>query len=162
MVTRVYTAINANTAATPSEQQWKKLVSTTKEKPVSTAILVAAQGLGNEKFITASKRSYGTELLRWTLAGFEIKDSKIVDVRVVVNSQAEVYGLESVTPLSERFIRVLEKELQESATKLGYGSQASLLTIPWYTFGDRGSAIDSVQEYLAVNDEIWHDPNEIV
>jgi hypothetical protein len=152
-------AINADTAGAPSEAQWQALMSATKDKPVAQAILTAADNSTGaaQRYVTARKRSLGTELRRWTMAGFEITNGEIAGVAAVVNAQAALRGLSGVTPLAARFIAVLEAELQEAAEDLGYGAQAALLTIPWYTYGTREDAITAAQAYLAANTVIWHE-----
>jgi hypothetical protein len=150
-------ALWANTAAVPSEAQWLALVSAAKAKPTASAVLAAANGLGAEKYITAQKRSAGAGFVRrYTLAGFEVDDACIDSITTVVNAQAAVYGIVEPT-LPARFVAVMEAELQEAATDLGYGAQAANLTIPWYAFGDRGVAIDAAQAYLAAQAAIWYE-----
>lgn len=151
---RVYLAIHADVAVTPSEEQWQELVAAAKNKPLATAIRQAARKA--QHYIQADKRSYGTgEVRRWTMAGFEIDGDSVSDIRAVVNAQAAVHGC--VGTLAERFICVLQAELQEAATDLGYGAQAANLTIPWYAYGARGEAISTAQQYIADHDAVWHD-----
>ena len=152
--TRVYIEILSGVVATPTAQQWSDLFTQAKTYPLATAILNAARLPHNR--ITNKKHAIGAgHELKRTIVGFEVDARDIAAITTVVNAEA---GSRSITgTLPEKFMGVLEAELQDAATDLGYGAQADQLTINWYTFGDRGAAISAAQTYIATNTAIWHE-----
>lgn len=155
--TRVYFVISVGTL-NPNEGQWVSLTQQAKTKPLSAAILSAARA--SQNFIQASKRSLGTgNVLKNTLCGFEIEDSQVAGVTAVLNAQATIRGVTGT--LKNKFTLVLQGELRDSATDLGYsGAQAAQLIVTLVNNGgfDRTTAIAAVQQYLVDNTLIWHAP----
>jgi hypothetical protein len=151
---RVYLAINADTAAVPTEDQWRALFVQAKIKPLAHAVVLAARAAQND--ITCFKRSLNvTYLRRWTLVGFEVNKDDVDALTVVLNAQAAARGVTGT--LKQKFLGTLQAELQESAIDLGYSAaQAAKITMTWVGFGTRETAIAEAQAYLAANGPtIW-------
>lgn len=150
---RVYAAVYADTLAEPAEQQWHDLFGLAKTYPLASTVLAFARSAQN--YLTYNKRSQGPgHENRYTLIGFEIDDQNVPDIQDMLEDQAALRGI--IGGPVAMFTLVLQGELQDAAAALGYGGQASKLTIPWLTQGTRGEAIRAAQTYIAANDSVWH------
>jgi len=151
---RVYLVVHADTAVVPSEAQWRSLFAQAKTKPLAHAVVLAARAAQNG--ITAQKRSVNAvQLRRYTLLGFEIDRVDVDALTVVLNAQAVARGVSGT--LKQKFLGVLQAELQESALDLGYSAaQAAKITMAWAGFGPRATAINEVRLYLAAQAAIWY------
>jgi hypothetical protein len=155
MPSRAYAAIHAATVAVPDDTQWGALFAQTKTYPLAAATLAAARNAC--EFFTHRKRSRNAaQLNRYTLVGFEIADQHLSAIRAIAAEQAAIRSIAEADP-QVRYMAVLEAELQDAATDLGYGAQAQNLTVAWFTAGARQNAISAAQAYLAANAGIWYE-----
>lgn len=159
---RCYFVIHANTVVVPSEVQWQALLNQTRTKPFANAIIQAARAAQN--FISASKRSQNAlQLRRFTMCGFEIEDSQVTSLLAVLNTQCAARNITGNQ--RTKFKLLIQAELREAATDLGYGAQALLLFIERDLLAGDGivglgttqNAITEAQAYLAANSSIWYE-----
>ena len=149
---RVYLVIHAATTATPTEQQWRDLISGTKGKPMASAIVSSAKAAQNH--ISATKRNEGTDAMRYTMGGFELSRDDVTDLLAVLDTEALVHSVTGTNV--EKFEGVLEAELQDAATDLGYAAQAANISVTVISATDPDAAELAVQAYLVANAGIWY------
>lgn len=156
-VFRSYSDINVG-ILTPNEAQWTLLIGAAKQQPFCAGIIAMARACQN--FLSASKRSLGAGYeLKNTLAVFEVEETNKTAALGLLDTQAAAYGVAGNT--ADKLTGVLQHELRAAAVALGYGGQATQLTVTLVNgvgYWDRDGAINTVQQYLIDNDAVWHAP----
>jgi hypothetical protein len=112
--------IHADIPAAPSDEQWIELFREARLQPLATAIRQAVHATTPQGQISTHKRSQAAAFLRdFTCVTFEIDERDRDMLLVVLDEQATLRGISGNT--RTQFEGVLEAELQDAATVLGYG-----------------------------------------
>ena len=153
---RCYLVIDGGAPRTPA--QWQVLIQGVKDKPLAAGIIAAARVRNfphNEVNINRPSVPDANGRFQWRLGDFEIDQSQVGVLLVLLNSRAAVYAISGQTQ-KETFRQVLLAELREAATDAGYGMLAPLLGLEIIGFGARETAIAQAQAWLAAHSAEWY------
>jgi len=155
MAVRVYLQIDAG--ATRTQGQWDALIGAVKNKPMVLAVRNAASDNVNPCNQVNVNLFSTNPVRRYVIGDFEIADPNITALQAVCDSEITAFGLSSAGGYVARFPRVIQAELQQAATDLGFGALAPslIVTLIGFHLTDRNQAIAQAQAYLIANSSIW-------
>ena len=153
-IIKVFADIFADTAAVPSDAQWRDLAAAAKGKPLAAAILLAARAAHNR--VTLHKRSQGVgQVNRHALLSFEIDSVDRDDLVAMLDSEAVSRNVSGTR--RQKFESVFSGELQDAATDEGFGVQAANISVTLVAIGaDRAAVEATAAAYLVTNAAVWY------